>query len=931
MFKYKAFISYSQKDVKWAKRIHTALENYSIPSGIIVEGLDKKRRIGKVFRDDDELAGSISLKETLVEVLTQSESLIVICSPNATQSKWVEQEVLDFKVKHSTGKVFGIIIAGEPNASESKNPELECFPLTLRRELNNDGTLSDVATEPLAPDVRKEDFNRVITRIIAGLLRVDFDDLWNRKERIRKRKLLIRLVISSVSVFTLGLISAIAVSNWNNAIKTRDLSIAQSAVQLQREGNYKAAIQMAIRAKQRLSDYDAVKYIPFVNAPMDKTARTLASAWSLSGSTLLEHSNGHLGSISKITFSNDGRTAATIASDTSIFIWDTFTGQPIKQLLSKSDFFADKKHDFINSISFSHSGRFIEADNTRIWDLETNSTLPHNITFNFDPSMGGLDRQTGTSFWYGDTLYHPSIAIWKGSLKPFDSFEYLVASRFGDESTLLMDGQWPKLEDLTDSPPWKVDDVLHKRGGLLTTLVNEFNGEYHLGTVGVMGVDSKHHFTFDQDNTKNIVQTSKHAYCHSDKAKAILYSHQYALMFTSSVSPQTFDLNSPNIESKQLKTPKTDHGKNSFSNVMFRNDCQYILNVNKNLDSSIQLYQGNTGDFIYKWQPELKYTNINFATFGPSDSITAITEFNEVMAIGFDGESRRLLNTPRLKGYEQLKKITSCKAKTKVCLKEPSSYNDRIDRKWFDMSALPNTNVVNEEVIDESEALNDWPKIANYQLNLPKLEGINDGGYFREPEIKGAWLSPDKSFAVMNFYAKDLTGYLYIFDTATGEQIQRLDIDDVEQLYITSDNQFMVIAGGGFIRKLQVDVFNTIYNMPLLNQKTVEEFSEINSLVINEEFGFILIADSQMGSVTIRDLHTGLLLVHQFISRELVAAWFTDNGKNFVAIGPFGWAKYAINAMLFNTSIKIYSEAESCMKNKSDARQTCPDQYLHVD
>ena len=141
----------------------------------------------------------------------------------------------------------------------------------------------------------------------------------------------------------------------------------------------------------------------------------------------------------------------------------------------------------------------------------------------------------------------------------------------------------------------------------------------------------------------------------------------------------------------------------------------------------------------------------------------------------------------------------------------------------------------------------------------------------------------------------------------------------------------MVIVGGGFIRKLQVDVFNIIYNMPLLNRKSVQIFSEISSLVVNEEMGFILIADSDMGTVTIRDLTTGLLLVHQFISRELVAAWLTDSGKSFVAVGPFGWAKYAISSMLFKTSKEIYLEVKRCINNKGQADKACPNKYLGAD
>lgn len=50
-FKYRAFLSYSQKDKTKAKRLHRALETYRAPKGIH-STLDYRRRIGRIFRDD---------------------------------------------------------------------------------------------------------------------------------------------------------------------------------------------------------------------------------------------------------------------------------------------------------------------------------------------------------------------------------------------------------------------------------------------------------------------------------------------------------------------------------------------------------------------------------------------------------------------------------------------------------------------------------------------------------------------------------------------------------------------------------------------------------------------------------------------------------------------------------------------------------------
>ena len=54
-FKYKAFISYSHTDEKWAKWLHRSLETYRVPKHIVQEhGLDSNRLI-PIFTDDDEI------------------------------------------------------------------------------------------------------------------------------------------------------------------------------------------------------------------------------------------------------------------------------------------------------------------------------------------------------------------------------------------------------------------------------------------------------------------------------------------------------------------------------------------------------------------------------------------------------------------------------------------------------------------------------------------------------------------------------------------------------------------------------------------------------------------------------------------------------------------------------------------------------------
>ncbi len=74
----------------------------------------------------------------------------------------------------------------------------------MKYEVNRDGELKDKQTEPIAGDGR--DFwvrKRGLIKLIAGILRVDFADLWEREKKEAKKRWVIR------AIFFLSLVGAI--------------------------------------------------------------------------------------------------------------------------------------------------------------------------------------------------------------------------------------------------------------------------------------------------------------------------------------------------------------------------------------------------------------------------------------------------------------------------------------------------------------------------------------------------------------------------------------------------------------------------------------------------------------------------------------------------------------------------------------------------
>lgn len=202
-FRYCAFISYSHADARWALWLQSKLERYRIPAHLAgtADASPGRRKLGRVFQDRSELASSSDLGETLKQALTDSEALIVICSPTSAKSRWVNEEIRQFRALGRGDHIFALVVDGIPNA-DGTQAALECFPLALRQ--TEDGS----PHEPLAADIRPGQDRKAdaLLKIVAGLLGVGFDDLRRRELQRRNRQLAIFSAGAlSIAILTLGL------------------------------------------------------------------------------------------------------------------------------------------------------------------------------------------------------------------------------------------------------------------------------------------------------------------------------------------------------------------------------------------------------------------------------------------------------------------------------------------------------------------------------------------------------------------------------------------------------------------------------------------------------------------------------------------------------------------------------------------------------
>ncbi len=239
-FAYRAFISYSHRDKDLAQRLHRAVESYRIPAklvGRVTAVGETPRRLRPIFRDREELPASGDLSAELSAALRQSQFLVVICSPAAAASRWVNEEILQFKRVHGDARVLAVVADGEPYASDVPGREdRECFPQALRYRLGPDGDLSDVRAEPIAADVRREgDGPRLATqKLIAGLTGLKLDELVQRETQRRIAQMTVVATGAVMGMVVTGGLAFYANSlrleaNAQRAIAQREAAAARAA------------------------------------------------------------------------------------------------------------------------------------------------------------------------------------------------------------------------------------------------------------------------------------------------------------------------------------------------------------------------------------------------------------------------------------------------------------------------------------------------------------------------------------------------------------------------------------------------------------------------------------------------------------------------------------------------------------------------------
>lgn len=216
---YWAFLSYCSHDGAAARWLQRALETYSLPSrfvGVPTAGGPAPKRFRPIFRDRTELAADADLGARIEGALAQSVYLIVLCSPQAAESRWVDKEIVYFRALHGARSILSVIVGDKPTRDHR-----DCFPPALRYHAASNN--SPELPEPIAVDLRPGGDGRRMGRLklVAGMLGVGLDELVRRDAHRRQRRLVAIAAGSVTGMAIMGALAAVAVVARNEAQRQR--------------------------------------------------------------------------------------------------------------------------------------------------------------------------------------------------------------------------------------------------------------------------------------------------------------------------------------------------------------------------------------------------------------------------------------------------------------------------------------------------------------------------------------------------------------------------------------------------------------------------------------------------------------------------------------------------------------------------------------
>jgi len=243
-----AFISYSRKDIDFVRRLEKNLREFKPP-----RDLNVPQRYIKVFRDEADFTGA-DYFHSLERHLADSAKLIVVCSPEARASTYVNDEIRRFAQTRGAENIIPILLDGIPNndASPGRDAEL-AFPDALCEALKMPLAVPYSGFNAKKDRVDKGAFADSWFSLLANVYGISRADIERRERRRQARNRRITVGIVSAVITALAFALVVSLVFWGQAVEQR--GIAEKALDQERAAKEKERdARLAEEAQRKLAE-----------------------------------------------------------------------------------------------------------------------------------------------------------------------------------------------------------------------------------------------------------------------------------------------------------------------------------------------------------------------------------------------------------------------------------------------------------------------------------------------------------------------------------------------------------------------------------------------------------------------------------------------------------------------------------------------------
>lgn len=354
---YKAFISYSHAaDGRLAPAIQSALHRFAKPW--------YRLRAIRVFRDKTTLAATPTLWPSIEKALGESEFFLLLASPEAAASPWVQREIAFWIERRPDDRDnFLIILTGGNLVWDNRSGDFDwgttdALPRIAGKLFVEEPLFLDLrwARRDEHLSLRHPEFRDAIATLAATLHNLPKDEISG--EEVRQYRIARRLAWCGVIALMALCVLAVGlghVANQKRLEAERQQRIAV-ARQLAAQGALAGTQQADLLQQSVLLGLESVGRVPLL-----ENEQGLRERIGLLPQPFLQLRAK--GMITDLAISPDGKQVAA-ATGHAAYVWDTATGQEIAQL----------QHDgIVEAVAFRPGGRQLATgswDQTaRIWNL----------------------------------------------------------------------------------------------------------------------------------------------------------------------------------------------------------------------------------------------------------------------------------------------------------------------------------------------------------------------------------------------------------------------------------------------------------------------------------------------------------------------------------------------------------------------------------